>query len=66
MTVKEVLAVFTNLKEVRLAYDALSTRFDHTDALMVDAFSKYLVDHVYAIGEDKIEIYLVTRPVAVG
>lgn len=65
MTVKEVLTLFTELKEVRLGYDAFSTRFDHTDRVMVDAFGKYLVDHVNAIGEDRIEIYIVTRPVVV-
>lgn len=63
MTVKQVLSVIADAKEVRLGYDSVTIPFNFNDKMMVDAFGRYLVDGVYALGEDRFEINIAMRPV---
>ena len=63
MTVKDVVSVLADATEVRLGYDGVSVPFDHTDKVMLDAFAKYVVEGVYASGENKFEINIAMRPV---
>lgn len=63
MTVKEVLSVLGDVKEVRLGYDSTTVPFDFHDKVMVDAFGRYVVEAVYALGEDRFEINIAMQPV---
>lgn len=63
MTVKQALSVLADVKEVRLGYDSTTVPFDYEDKVMVDAFGRYAVEAIYAIGEDRFEIDIAMRPV---
>lgn len=66
MTVKEVAKVLKTAKAIMLGYGGNAVQFDKDDALMVDAYGKYLVDEIKCAGEDCYEVNIVMIPMKEG
>ena len=62
MTVRNVLGILANAQEIFIDYGEEPTAYNPTDAIMVDAYSDYVVNRLYAIGENSFMIGLSVRP----
>lgn len=62
MTIAEIVKVIADAKEVRIVWNGEAHKFNHTDPLILDAFGKYVVDGVYAVGEEIFELSIAARP----
>ena len=63
ITVKDIMSIIADAKEVRLGYDGVLIPFDHKDKIMGEAYGKYVVESLYSLGEDCFEIKIAMRPV---
>lgn len=61
MTVKEVVKVAKDVKELTLGWNGTAQKFDPADELFMDAFGDYVVGGLYATGNGCIEISLATK-----
>lgn len=61
MTVKDVVKVTKDIKELCLGWNGTTQKFDPTDELFMDAFGDYVVGGLYATGNGCIEITLATK-----
>lgn len=66
MTVQSVLGILANAQEIYIDYGKEPTVYNPKDAIMVDAYSNYVVDRLYAIGENSFMIGLAVRPFKEG
>lgn len=66
MTVREVAKVLKTAKATMLGYGGNAVAFDKDDALMVDAFGRYVVDEVKCAGDDCYEVNIVMIPMKEG
>ena len=64
MTVKEITSLMTDVKEIRLGYEGLTSPFNKDDNLAMAAFGKFVVASISALDEDVFEITLATQLVA--
>lgn len=63
MTVSNVVSILANAKEIYIDSGEESTLFNPRDVIMADAYGSYLVNRLYAIGENCFMIGLAVRPV---
>lgn len=66
MTVKEIIRIIGEAKEIRIAYEGNTYQFNPYDGVMLEAYGKFVVERVYAMGQDVFEIDLMLRPVIGG
>ena len=63
MTVKEVCGVLKTATKIVLGYGANAVSFDANDALMMDAYGRYVVDEIRSDGEGYYEVNIKVQPV---
>lgn len=63
MTVREVLGILRNVRELYIGYDGGCTTVNPKDGIIAGAFGDYVVGGVYAMGEDSFEIDIMVRPI---
>lgn len=63
MTVREVLGVLRNAKELCIGYGGGCTEVNPKDRIITEAFGDYVVESVLALGEDSFEIDIAVRPI---
>lgn len=63
MTVRELLNVLTDVKEFLIGYGGGCTTVNLKNPLILETFGDYIVDRVYAMGEDSFEIDIAVRPI---
>ena len=63
MTVREIVSLLKDVKEIKIGYEGTVYHFNQNDAVSMAAFGKFVVDGVYAIAEDVFEIDIAMRPV---
>lgn len=63
MNVREVCSLLKDAKAIMLGYGDKAIKFDKDDALMMDAYGKYVVDRIRSITEEEYEVDLLLRPV---
>ena len=66
MTVRELLSVLVDAKELRIgymSYDTCFAKFDPHDSSMADAYGDYVVSRVFALAEGAFEINIAVRPI---
>lgn len=66
MTVRDAVNVLTEAKQLYICWEGNLTRFDQTDALMMDAFGDYKVKRICNAGDAKdgeYEIAIASIPV---
>lgn len=66
MTVKEIVSVLEDAKSINIGYDGILVPFCPDDRISMAAYGKFVVEKVYACGEDKFELYLAMEPVIGG
>ena len=62
MTIKEIVGLLKDVKEVKIAWNGNVQSIDIFDPIVMDAFGDYLTDGIFAAGEDKFEISLAVKP----
>lgn len=63
MTVREVLGVLRDAKELLIGYGGGCTTVNPKDTIIMEGFSDYVVAGVYAMGENSFEIDIAVRPI---
>lgn len=66
MTVKEAVAVLKRAQRIDIAWDGNSFTLETNNRLQMDAYGKYVVDEILAVGDDWYELDIAMRPVKEG
>lgn len=66
MTVKEAVSVLKRAKKIDLTWNGEAIHFDKDNALMVEAYSMYIVDEILAVEEEYYEVNIAMIPMKVG
>ena len=66
MTVREAAKVLKTAKAIMLGYGGNAVQFDKDDALMMDAYGKYVVDEIKCVDDDCYEVNIVMIPMKEG
>ena len=61
MTVREIVSLMPDVKEIYLGYDGLTSPFDKNNSLAMAAFGKFVVASIHAIGHNVFELDLATQ-----
>lgn len=65
LTVKEIVPLLKDAKDIRIGWNGSTRPFDKEDSLLMDAFGDYLVRAIVPDGMDGIEIHIATTPLKV-
>ena len=63
MTVREVLGILRNVRELYIGYDGGCTTVNPKDGIIAGAFGDYVVSRVFALAEGAFEINIAVRPI---
>ena len=63
ITVKMLLPLLKNAKEIMLDWNGLCKKFDPDDALDVDAFGSYVVDLITNVENESYELRIAFLPI---
>lgn len=63
MTVKDVVNMLADAKVVRIGYGGSSVPLDIHEPLTMIAYGDFIVNKIYASGEDEFDLNLATQPV---
>jgi hypothetical protein len=69
MTVKDVVSILKFAKTIVLGWNGHIIHFDKDDLLQMDAYGKYIVESVQAVGDDEdayYEVNIAMIPVKAG
>lgn len=63
ITVKMLLPLLKNAKEILLEWNGLCKKFDPDDALAVNAFGSYVVDRITHVSDGIYELRIAFKPI---
>lgn len=66
MKVSSILSILANAQDIYIDYGEEPTAYNPKDTIMVNAYGDYVVDRLYAIGENSFMIGLAVRPFKEG
>ena len=63
MIIREAVNVLKKAKKISIVWNGSAVPFDKTDALMLDAYGRYIVDEIQAADEECYELIVAMRPI---